>query len=246
MSHPKIALVTGASRGLGAAIADHLGLEGYTVIGTATRESGSANISARFKEKNIKGQGYTLDVCQIDQIESILEMITNDYGSPTVLVNNAGITRDNLLLRMKEDEWDEVYETNLKSIFQLTKRVLRPMMKMRFGRIVNITSVVGAIGNPGQANYAAIKAGVIGFTKSVAQEMASRGITVNCVAPGFIATDMTDALDDEQRKALATRIPVGEIGKPEDIAQAVRFLVGEEAGYITGQTLHVNGGLYMP
>ena len=246
MSHSKIALVTGASRGLGAAIAERLGAEGYTVIGTATRESGSAGISARFKEKNIQGQGYALDVCEVDQIESILEMINKDYGSLAVLVNNAGITRDNLLLRMKEEEWDEVYETNLKSIFQLTKRVLRPMMKMRFGRIVNITSVVGAIGNPGQSNYAAIKAGVIGFTKSIAQEIASRGITVNCVAPGFIATDMTDALTDEQRKALATRIPAGEIGKPEDIAQAVSFLVGEGAGYITGQTLHVNGGMYMP
>jgi 3-oxoacyl-[acyl-carrier protein] reductase len=246
MSDSKIALVTGASRGLGLAIADCLGAKGYTIIGTGTQQTSADKISARFKEKGIKGQGYVLDVCQVEHIEAILERIKNDYGSLAILVNNAGITKDNLVLRMKEEEWDAVYETNLKPIFRLTKRVLRSMIKERFGRIVNITSVVGAIGNPGQSNYAAIKAGVIGFTKSIAQEVASRGITVNCVAPGFIATDMTDVLSEEQKKTLEMRIPAGEIGKPEDIAQAVVFLVGSGARYITGQTLHVNGGMYMP
>jgi 3-oxoacyl-[acyl-carrier protein] reductase len=246
MSESRVALVTGASRGLGAAIADRLGALGHTVIGTATTESGAEKISARFQEKGIKGQGSALDVCDVEQIEAILAMIKTDYESPTIVVNNAGITRDNLLLRMKDEEWDAVYETNLRSIFQLTKRVLRPMMKARFGRIVNITSVVGLIGNPGQANYAAIKAGVIGFTKSVAQEVASRGITVNCVAPGFIATDMTDVLDDGQKEILATRIPAGYIGKSDDIAEAVQYLTGDGAGYVTGQTLHVNGGMFMP
>jgi 3-oxoacyl-[acyl-carrier protein] reductase len=179
-------------------------------------------------------------------MDTVLETIKTDYGSPTILINNAGITRDNLLLRMKDEEWDEVYNTNLRAIFQLTKRVIRPMMKERFGRIVNITSIIGVIGNPGQANYAAIKAGVIGFTKSVAQEVASRGITVNCVAPGFIATDMTDVLSEEQKKVLSTRIPTGTIGKPDDIAEAVQFFIQEGAGYVTGQTLHVNGGMFMP
>lgn len=246
MSDSKVALVTGASRGLGAAISDRLGEQGYTVIGTATTESGAEKISARFREKAIAGRGYALNVCEVEQIDLLLDAIKKDYGSPAVLINNAGITRDNLLLRMRDEQWDAVYETNLKPIFQLTKRVLRPMMKARFGRIVNITSVVGVIGNPGQSNYAAIKAGVIGFTKSVAQEIASRGITVNCVAPGFIATDMTDALDEEQKKGLCEKIPMGLIGKPDDIAQAVEFLVGEGASYMTGQTLHVNGGMFMP
>lgn len=246
MSEAKIALVTGASRGLGAAIADRLGQAGFTVIGTATTDGSAEKITARFKEIGIQGRGCVLDVCDLEQTESVLELIKNEYGPLAVLVNNAGITRDNLLLRMKEEEWDAVYETNLKSIFRLTKRVLRPMMKARFGRIINITSVVGVMGNPGQANYVAVKAGVIGFTKSVAQEIASRGITVNCVAPGFIATDMTAALDDEQRKNLCEKIPVGDVGKPADIAEAVNFLASDGAGYITGQTLHVNGGMFMP
>jgi 3-oxoacyl-[acyl-carrier protein] reductase len=246
MSDSHVALVTGASRGLGAAIADRLGAAGHTVIGTATTEASAEKISARFQEKGIKGTGFALDVCKLDQIEALLAMMKADFSPPSILINNAGITRDNLLLRMKEEEWDAVYETNLKAIFQLTKRVLRPMIKARFGRIVNITSVVGSIGNPGQANYAAIKAGVIGFTKTAAQEVASRGITVNCVAPGFIATDMTAALDESQKQALCDRVPMGSIGEPADIAEAVHFLVGEGASYITGQTLHVNGGMFMP
>lgn len=246
MSESKVVLVTGASRGIGAAIADRLGLAGYTVVGTATTEASAEKISARFQQKGITGRGFQLDVCQEDQVDALLNMMMKEYAAPVILVNNAGITRDNLLLRMTDEQWDEVYETNLKAIFKLTKKALRPMMKARFGRIINITSVVGATGNPGQCNYAAIKAAVIGFTKSVAQEVGSRGITANCIAPGFIATDMTDALGEEQKAAFTQRVPAGTIGVPEDIAAAVEFLVGEEAGYITGQTLHVNGGLYMP
>lgn len=241
----KICLVTGATRGIGQAIARQLGTQGAIVLGTATSESGADSISQYLKDAGISGKGLVLNVSDADSIEACLKTIVDDFGVITTLVNNAGITRDNLMLRMKEQEWDDIMSTNLKSVFRLSKSVLRGMMKARSGRIINITSVVGVTGNAGQANYAAAKAGVIGFTKSLAQEVASRGITVNAVAPGFIDTDMTKALADEQRDALMVNIPAKRLGLPEDIASSVVFLASDEAAYMTGSTLHVNGGMLM-
>jgi 3-oxoacyl-[acyl-carrier protein] reductase len=238
----KVVLVTGASRGIGKAIAEKLVLQGATVAGTATSESGAEKISAYLGEN---GKGYALNVTDAESIAETLKAIKEDFGDVEILVNNAGITRDNLLMRMKDDEWQDIIDTNLTSIFKLSKAVMRPMMKKRFGRIINIGSVVGTMGNPGQANYAAAKAGVIGFSKSLAKEIASRGITVNVIAPGFIDTDMTKALDDDQRKAISSQVPAERLGEPEEIATTVAFLASNEAGYITGETIHVNGGMYM-
>ena len=241
----EIALVTGASRGIGQAIALQLGKQGASVIGTATTEKGAAAIQSTFDEQGVQGLGLALNVTQADSIDSAMKQIRDRFGNPTVLVNNAGITRDNLLMRMKDDEWNDVIETNLGSVFRLSKACLRGMMKARRGRIINIASVVGATGNPGQANYCAAKAGMIGFTKSLAREVGSRGITVNAVAPGFIDTDMTRALPDEQRDVLITQVPLGRLGAVDDIAHAVVFLASAQAAYITGETLHVNGGMHM-
>jgi 3-oxoacyl-[acyl-carrier protein] reductase len=246
MLEDQVALVTGASRGIGRAIAEALGANGATVIGTATTEAGAAAIGERLAEKGITGSGMMLDVADPASIESVMSAISDKYGAPTILVNNAGITRDNLLMRMKEEEWDTILDTNLSSIFRLSKACMRGMMKARKGRIVNIGSVVGTTGNPGQANYSAAKAGMLGFTKSLAREVGSRGITVNTVAPGFIDTDMTRELPEDQRKALQDSIPLGRLGQAEEIAQAVVFLVSDGAAYITGETLHVNGGMFMP
>lgn len=241
----QVALVTGASRGIGKAIAVALAREGATVVGTATSDAGAAAITAYLADAGVAGRGAVLNVNEADALERIVELVQKDYGKLSILVNNAGITQDNLAMRMKDTEWDAVLETNLKSVFRLSRAVLRGMMKARYGRIINITSVVGASGNPGQVNYAAAKAGVAGMTRSLAQEIGSRGITVNCVAPGFIDTDMTRALSEEQRTALLGRIPVGRLGAPEDIAAAVVYLASPQAGYVTGTTLHVNGGMYM-
>ena len=246
MLNEKLVLVTGASRGIGQAIALTLGKSGATVIGTATSEEGANKISKIFAENNILGKGMRLDVTDNEQISELLKSITADYGSVDILVNNAGITRDNILVRMKEDEWDDIINTNLSSVYRMSKAVLRGMIKKRSGRIVSITSVVGAMGNSGQTNYAAAKAGIMGFTKSLAREVGSRGITVNTVAPGFIQTDMTDALPDEQKKALSSQIPMARLGTADEIAQTVLFLAGEGGSYITAQTLHVNGGMYTP
>jgi 3-oxoacyl-[acyl-carrier protein] reductase len=240
-----VALVTGATRGIGRAIAETLGREGATVIGTATTADGAQAISAYLAALGAKGEGLKLDVTDAAATDAALEAIESRHGAITILVNNAGITRDNLLLRMKDDEWNAIMATNLTPVFRLAKAVLRGMMKGRRGRIIQIGSVVGASGNAGQANYAAAKAAVVGFTKSLAQEVGSRNITVNCVAPGFIDTDMTRALTDAQRQALLTRIPLGKLGTSQDIADAVAFLAGPRAGYITGATLHVNGGMLM-
>ena len=240
-----VALVTGASRGIGKAILQNLGMQGLNVVGTATTQQGAEKIQTTLDQANISGMGLVLDVTQEESIKTLLDEIKNNYSAPTVLVNNAGITKDNLLMRMKEEEWMDVINTNLSSIYRLSKACLRHMMKARLGRIVNITSVVALSGNPGQANYAAAKAGIIGFTKSLAQEVASRGITVNSIAPGFIETDMTAELSEDQQNLLLSQIPAGRMGSVEDIAHAVSFLVSEGAGYITGETLHVNGGLYM-
>lgn len=241
----QIALVTGASRGIGQAVALELGKQGATVIGTATSPSGADKISAYLSQANIKGTGLALNVNDAAQIEHALQAIRTQFGEISILVNNAGITRDNLLMRMKEDEWDDIMDTNLKSVFRLSQAVLRAMMKARFGRIINIASVVGVMGNAGQTNYAAAKAGIIGFSKSLAREVGSRNITVNCVAPGFIDTDMTRALSEEQRNALLGHIPLGRLGSVDDIAASVVFLASSQAGYISGTTLHVNGGMYM-
>lgn len=241
----KVALVTGASRGIGKAIALQLGQAGATVVGTATSDNGAAAISAYMQDVGIKGNGAKLNVTDADSVAQVLKSLTDEFGAPTILVNNAGITRDNLMLRMKDDEWQDIIDTNLTSVYRLSKAVLRGMMKARNGRIINITSVVGVSGNAGQANYSASKAGVIGFTKSLGQEIASRGITVNAVAPGFIATDMTNALNDDQKKAINDSIPAGRMGQPEEIAAAVTYLASEQAAYVTGTTLHVNGGMYM-
>ncbi len=238
----KVALVTGASRGIGKAIAELLVERGATVIGTATSESGADAISAYLGDN---GKGLALNVTDVDSIESVLKSINDEFGGIDILVNNAGITRDNLLMRMKDDEWTDILDTNLTSIFRLSKAVLRGMMKKRQGRIINVGSVVGTMGNAGQTNYAAAKAGVIGFTKSMAREVASRGVTVNTVAPGFIETDMTKALNDDQRAATLAQVPAGRLGDPREIASAVAFLASPEAAYITGETLHVNGGMYM-
>lgn len=241
----EIALVTGASRGIGKSIALTLGQKGAVVIGTATSANGAEAISKDFDAHNIKGKGLVLNVAEQASIDQLFSAIKEEFGAPTILVNNAGITRDNLLMRMKDDEWDSIINTNLSSIYRLSKACLRTMMKQRKGRIISISSVVGAAGNAGQANYAAAKAGVIGFTKSLAREVGSRGITVNAVAPGFIDTDMTKALPDDQRDALLKEIPLQRLGQPEEIAAAVSFLASPDAAYITGETIHVNGGMYM-
>ncbi|WP_180796935.1 3-oxoacyl-ACP reductase FabG [Vibrio parahaemolyticus] len=238
----KIALVTGASRGIGRAIAELLVERGATVIGTATSESGAAAISEYLGEN---GKGLALNVTDVESIEATLKTINDEFGAIDILVNNAGITRDNLLMRMKDDEWNDIINTNLTPIYRMSKAVLRGMMKKRAGRIINVGSVVGIMGNAGQTNYAAAKAGVIGFTKSMAREVASRGVTVNTVAPGFIETDMTKALNDDQRAATLANVPAGRLGDPREIASAVVFLASPEAAYITGETLHVNGGMYM-
>ena len=241
----QVAFVTGASRGIGQAIALELGNQGATVIGTATSDKGAQAISAYLDAADIKGAGMALNVNDTAQTEQVLGELRKRYGEISILVNNAGITRDNLLARMTDEEWDDVLATNLKSVFRLSRAVLRAMMKARGGRIISISSVVGSMGNSGQANYAASKAGMIGFTKSLAQEIGSRNITVNCVAPGFIDTDMTRGLGEEQRAKLVEHVPLKRLGQPADIAAAVAFLAGPGASYITGVTLHVNGGIYM-
>jgi len=241
----QIALVTGASRGIGQAIAVELGRQGAQVVGTSTSQAGAAKITAALKENNISGQGEILDVNSAESVTAALSCVEKSIGAPTILVNNAGITRDNLLLRMTEDEWDEILNTNLKSAYRMTKACLRAMTKARWGRIINISSVVGATGNAGQANYAASKAGLIGFTMSLAREVGSRNITVNAVAPGFIDTDMTRQLTETQKAALLNQIPLGRLGQVEEVAHAVAFLASPQAGYITGMTLHINGGMYM-
>ena len=241
----KVALVTGASRGIGAAIADHLGEQGAIVIGTATSEGGAEKISARLKEKGINGAGMVLNVTDADSVADLLKAVQADFGAPAILVNNAGITKDNLLMRMKDDEWFDVINTNLSAIYRLSKACLRGMMKARWGRIINISSVVGSMGNAGQSNYAATKAGVGGFARALAKEVGSRGITVNTVAPGFIDTDMTKELTEEQKSLMLSQIPLDRLGQPEEIAAVVAFLAGDAGGYITGDTIHVNGGMYM-
>lgn len=235
----QIALVTGASRGIGQAIAQELRHRGAQVAGTATTEAGAEAIAGQL------GHGYVLDVRDFQSVETLVKTLNTDLGAPTILVNNAGVTQDNLLMRMKDDEWESIIDTNLSSVYRLSKALLRGMMKARYGRIINITSVVGLTGNPGQTNYAAAKAGILGFTRSLAREVGSRGITVNAVAPGFIDTDMTRALAEDQRQSLTASIPLGRLGGVADIACAVAFLASQEAGYITGETLNVNGGMYM-
>jgi len=240
-----VALVTGATRGIGKAIALALGAQGATVIGTATSENGANQISQYLEENGIKGQGSVLNVTDAEAIDTLVKEIGSNYSAPTILVNNAGITRDNLLMRMKEDEWDDIINTNLTSVFRVSKACMRGMMKAKQGRIISIASVVGATGNAGQANYAAAKAGIMGFSKSLAREIASRGVTVNVVAPGFIDTDMTKGLPEEQKEGLLKSIPLNRLGSPEDIANAVAFLASPAGAYITGETLHVNGGMHM-
>jgi len=241
----KVALVTGATRGIGRAIALSLGEQGATVIGTATSESGAQTITDFLQAAGITGQGLVLNVTDADSIETVVSTIEAEYAAPAILVNNAGITRDNLLMRMKDDEWNDIIDTNLTPIFKLSKRCLRAMTKARWGRIITITSVVGVMGNAGQTNYAAAKAGVIGFSKSLAREVGVRGITVNTVAPGFIDTDMTSSLSDDHKTAMLSQVPIKRLGEPEEIAAAVSFLANESAAYITGETLNVNGGMYM-
>ncbi len=241
----ELALVTGASRGIGRAIALELGRRGATVVGTATTESGARNIASYLDEAGAKGTGMVLDVTDQDSVDTVVKTVNEAFGAPLILVNNAGIARDNLLMRMSPQDWRSVLDTNLASVYRMSKACLRGMMKARKGRIISISSVVALKGNPGQTNYAAAKAGMIAFSKSLAAEIGSRGITVNVVAPGFITTDMTEALTEAQRKALLADIPLGRLGSPEDIAHAVAFLASEEAGFITGETLNVNGGMYM-
>lgn len=241
----QIALVTGATRGIGRAIALELGRLGATVAGTATTDSGAAAIGASLAAAGVKGGGFALNVNDAAQCESVVGAVQAQFGDVSILVNNAGVTRDNLLMRMKDEEWDDILSTNLKSVFRLSKLVMRGMMKARAGRIINITSVIGAMGNAGQANYAAAKAGMVGFSKSLAREIGSRNITVNCVAPGFIETDMTKELSEAQRTALVGQIPLARLGRVEDVAHTVAFLASPGAAYITGATIHVNGGMYM-
>lgn len=242
----QIALVTGASRGIGKAIAQALGKQKAFVIGTATSEPGAQNISEALAASGIKGIGMVLNVSESESVTQCLKRIKDEFGTPDILVNNAGITRDNLLMMMKDEQWDEIINTNLTSIFRMSKAVIRPMMKKRNGRIINISSVVGSTGNPGQTNYSAAKAGLVGFSKSLAREIGSRNITVNTVAPGFIDTDMTRELGEEQRDKLTKQIPLGRLGSAEEVAAAVVFLASPAAAYITGETIHVNGGMYMP
>lgn len=241
----KIALVTGASRGIGKAIAEALGKQGVTVIGTATTDSGAEGISANLSALSATGMGIAMNVADPESVKNAFEKMASEYGSPVIVVNNAGITRDNLMLRMKAEEWDDVINTNLNSLFHVTKASLKGMTKARWGRIINIGSVVGSLGNLGQANYAAAKAGLVGYSKSLAREVASRNITVNVIAPGFIETDMTKALPDEHKESLLTQVPAGRLGTPEEIAASVAFLASDAAAYITGSTIHVNGGMYM-
>jgi 3-oxoacyl-[acyl-carrier protein] reductase len=241
----EIALVSGASRGIGAAIAKTLGQQGAVVIGTATSESGAITITTTLQEAGIKGKGFALDVNDAEQIEQVLKAITAEYGAVTLLVNNAGITKDTLMMRMNDEDWDAVISTNLSSVYRMSKAVLRPMMKARSGRIISISSVVGHMGNAGQTNYAAAKAGMTGFTKSLAAEVGSRGITVNCVAPGFIETDMTAELPEDIKSQMLARIPLNRLGQVNEIAATVSFLASPSAAYITGETIHVNGGMYM-
>ena len=244
MSDKQVALVTGASRGIGASIAQQLAREGFIVIGTATSDDGAAKISQALSA--FPGcRGANLNVTDATAGEALIDAIVKEFGGLQVLINNAGITRDQLAMRMKDEDWDAVADTNLRAVFRMSRAVIRPMMKQRYGRIISITSVVGASGNPGQANYAAAKAGVAGMTRALARELGSRGITVNCVAPGFIETDMTAVLPEDQQKALLGQIPLGHLGKPDDIAHAVAYLASARAGYITGQELHVNGGMFM-
>lgn len=245
MSDNTLALVTGASRGIGSAIAEELHHAGYTVVGTATSASGAERISARLAELGNSGGGEVLDIADPEAVQATIKRINENQGAPLVLVNNAGITRDNIMLRMKDEEWESVVDTNLNGLFRVCKACLKGMTKARQGRIINISSVVGSMGNAGQANYAAAKAGVEGFTRSLARELGSRNITVNSVAPGFIQTDMTEALNEEQREAMLGQIPLGRLGEPEEVARAVVWLAGDGAGYVTGTTIHVNGGLYM-
>lgn len=240
-----VCLVTGATRGIGRAIAGDMARAGAFVVGTATTQNGAESIDGYFAEQELKGKGIVLDVTDSVSVTALVNGIAGDHGAPSILVNNAGITRDNLLLRMKEEEWDDVLDTDLKSVYTVTKACLRGMTKARRGRVINITSVVGSSGNPGQTNYAAAKAGMVGFTKSLAAEVAARGITVNAVAPGFIDTDMTRALSDAQREQLLRRIPMGRLGTVADVSAAVLFLASDASGYVTGVTLHVNGGMYM-
>ena len=241
----KVALVTGASRGIGAAIADDLGRSGIIVVGTATTEAGAEKISQRFAEKNITGRGMVLDVGEASPVETVLKAMNEEFAAPTILVNNAGITKDNILMRMKDNEWTDVVNTNLTAVFRLSKACVRAMTKARWGRIINISSVVGSMGNGGQSNYSATKAGVEGFARALAKELGSRSITVNSVAPGFIDTDMTKELPEANREAMLNQIPLARLGAPEEIAAVVSFLTSEAAGYITGETIHVNGGMYM-
>ncbi len=241
----QIALVTGASRGIGRAIAVELGARGATVVGTATSDEGADNIRIALAAAGVIGAGLKLDVCEASECIRVIGEIESRFGPVSILVNNAGVTRDNLALRMSDNDWDQVIDTNLKSVFRLAKLVMRGMMKARYGRIINITSVVGALGNSGQANYAAAKAGVAGMTRSLARELGSRNITVNCIAPGFIETDMTKSISETQREALLRQISLGRLGRPEEVAAAVAFLASSEAGFVTGSTLHVNGGMYM-
>ena len=241
----RVALVTGASRGIGAAIADELGRSGISVVGTATTEAGAEKISQRFAEKNISGRGMVLDVGDSSSVEALLKAMAEEFAAPTILVNNAGITKDNILMPMKDDEWTDVVNTNLNAVFRLSKACVRAMTKARWGRIINISSVVGSMGNGGQSNYSATKAGVEGFARALAKELGSRSITVNSVAPGFIDTDMTKELPEANREAMLNQIPLARLGAPEEIAAVVSFLASEAAGYITGETIHVNGGMYM-
>lgn len=241
----KVALVTGASRGIGRAVSDRLGREGFIVIGTATSENGAAAISQRFAEAGIEGAGKVLNVNDKEQVQALIKEISEEYAAPLVLVNNAGITKDNLFMRMKDDEWADVIDTNLNSLFVVTKACIKGMTKARWGRIINISSVVGSMGNAGQANYSATKAGAEGFSRALAAELGSRAITVNSVAPGFIDTDMTKELPEDHKVALLSKIPLGRLGDVEEIASAVAFLASDNASYITGSTLHVNGGMYM-
>lgn len=243
--NPRVALVTGASRGIGRAIALALAAQGHTVVGTATTENGAAKISAYLQENGAKGEGMALDVASDESVAAVTEAVAAAYEAPTILVNNAGITRDNIMLRMKPDEWSDVLETNLSSIYRMTRANLKGMTRARWGRIINISSVVGRMGNAGQANYAASKAGIEGFTRALAREIGSRSITVNAVAPGFIQTDMTDALTDEQKAAMSAQIPLARLGTAEEIAGVVGFLASDPAAYITGETINVNGGMYM-